>query len=65
MYLCDGMRHASRGEWECSDCGAINHADDASCECAEAQERREAIRRTILAKLDNLSPRERRERLTL
>jgi len=62
MYFCDGMPHASRDEWECPDCGMINQAGDASCECVEAQERRKAIRRAILAKLDNLSPRERRER---
>jgi hypothetical protein len=63
MYFCDGMPHASGGEWECPDCGQINQRGDAACECELERESRELARQLlVLAKIESLSPRERRER---
>lgn len=51
------------GGWICDDCGTLNDAEDASCECEREAERREDMRRAIIAWLENLSPAERRTRL--
>src|ERR1700687_1573144 len=52
------------GGWVCQDCGVLNDAEDATCECECADIRREETRRTIIGRLENLSPQERRARLT-
>ena len=52
------------GGWRCDDCGALNDACDATCECERAGQLQEAMRRAIIARMDNLSPAERRARLT-
>lgn len=48
--------------WTCH-CGAVNDCTDAACECQYEAERKETKRRLIIARLGNLSPRERRERV--
>jgi hypothetical protein len=50
------------GGWRC-DCGILNDACDATCECERIAERREAIRRAAIARMESLSPAERRARL--
>jgi hypothetical protein len=62
MTLYSGTNTGSRYRWECPDCGNLNEADDASCECERHAERRELTRRLILSRIECLSPRERRER---
>jgi hypothetical protein len=47
--------------WRC-DCGLLNDACDATCECERASQLQEAMRRAIIGRLDNLSPAERRAR---
>jgi hypothetical protein len=49
--------------WRCDDCGALNESCDATCECDREAERREAIRRAAIARMESLSPAERRARL--
>lgn len=50
------------GGWRC-DCGILNDAEDATCECERESERREAMRRAAIARMESLSPAERRTRL--
>jgi hypothetical protein len=50
------------GGWRC-DCGILNDACDATCECDRIAERRESIRRAAIARMGSLSPAERRARL--
>lgn len=49
--------------WVCEFCGERWECTDFTCECVHEAERREEQRRLVIAKLENLSPAERRARV--
>lgn len=66
MHKVDGQWRpdSNSHEWECPACGWINQPGDHACVCVLQADDRERRRRALLARLDDMTPWERRRYFT-